>query len=788
MNIRGLDPFRVVELTRDVAGAFCGREFALWGANVQRFQLASEGRPHAWSPAIDGPAGGISALWEFLDSGKQRHMVPAGDLPRRLRDILPATDVVITDWSPAELRDAGLEVDALRADYPRLVVVMLRPFGLEGPYIDWQGTDLLVQALSGFMSMNGEPAGPPLKAPANVVACTWGVNGFVAALAALWERRSSGAGQAIEVSGVESAASFVRFLRTEYIGWPEPRHGGAGPPPFRCADGYITANVASPDLWEKVLAALGGDVAAARARIAGPCGEPVPERVRETMREHLLTQSARHVFEVCNALQISAGLVVSPPQLLDDPHLASRQYFERRPHPSLGEVIVPGRPSRVQLSPSPAPVEPPAPRTAESAPPLAGIRVLDFTQAWMGPFASMMLGDLGADVIKVESPRRPDVWRMLSSSTAPEGEPHWPTPANPSAHPWNTNHLFNATNRNKRAITLDLANAQARAAFERLVTSVDLMVTNYTPRVLENFGFTPERLWELNPSLVVVDVSGYGRVGPYRNFKANGATIEACSGWMSLFAPAGAPPFALGSWQSDAFCGLRMAAFALVGLLARDHDRHGRYFGTSMQEIAVDYIGEEILNASAGGTTPLARGNRHLDFAPHGAFPTTGSDRWIAIAIRDDTDWEAFLACAPAAGRLRQPEFATAAGRRANVDALETAIAGWTRDHDRDQLAALLQAGGVPAAAVLEPDEVLRDPSFVLREWFQPIRHPDLGEHRYNGFPWRFSRTPARVAYPPPRLGEHSEEIIVTELGFSAGEYRGLVEAGASGPLFARTD
>lgn len=785
MTARGLEDVRVVELTRDLAAAFCAREFALWGAAVRRVRL--QGRPPShWRPAVRTERGEVSLLWEFLDAAKQPVETPEGDLPGLLRELLPAADVFVTDWSPADLQRAGFDPGQIAAAYPRLVLVHVRPFGLEGPYAALEEVDLLVQALSGFMSVNGEAAGPPLRGPANVLAYGVGVDAFLGGLAALWERQSSGAGQAVEVSGIEAAASFVRFLRTEYIGWPEPRHGGAGPPAFRCADGFVTANVASPDLWEKVLAALDGDPDAVRGRVLGPGGAPAPARIAEVMREHLLTQPARYVFEVCNRLQISGGLVADPAGLLDDPHLAAREYFTPSERPGLGKVVLPQRPFRHELSPPAAPVALPSRSPGSTAAPLAGVRVLDFAQAWMGPFACMHLGDLGADVIKVESPKRPDVWRLLQSSTAPKGDPHWPVPRDPDAHPWNTNHLFNSTNRSKRAITLNLADERAKQVFERLVASVDVMVTNYTPRVLENFGFTPANLWKLNPSLVVVDVSGYGRNGPYRDFKANGATIEASAGWMSLFAPPHSPPFSLGAWQTDAFCGARMAAVALVGLLGRSRDSRGRAFESSMQEIAIDYIGEEILNASAGGVTITRRGNHHLDFAPHGAYPCGGENRWIAIVIRDDADWRALLGQVPEASALHDAAYATAQGRRANVDALDGELARWTAGHDRDGLARALQFAGVPAAPVLELDEVLHDPAFVGRDWFRPVTHPDLGEHRYNGFPWRFGRTPARVSAPPPRLGEHSHDVITGELGFDEAEYRALVDAGLSGPTLGR--
>jgi crotonobetainyl-CoA:carnitine CoA-transferase CaiB-like acyl-CoA transferase len=407
--------------------------------------------------------------------------------------------------------------------------------------------------------------------------------------------------------------------------------------------------------------------------------------------------------------------------------------------------------------------------------------VLDLTGAWIGPYAAMLLADLGAEVIKIESPRRPDVWRIFRP--AANGKPELPPGTNPRAHPWNTSFYYNAVNRNKRGIALDLASQDGREIFLTLVAGADIVMENFTPRVLENFGLGYEALRRVRPDLIVASFSGYGATGPYRDYKANGATIETIAGWTALFGYPDEPPMSLGEMEADPLSGLQMAALTLVALEHRAQTGEGQRIDGAMFEAATGYIGEELLRAGLSDEPPARLGNGDRAFGPQGVFPCTGNDHWIAISVRDDADWRALVTVAADAPALHEPRFASHVGRRAAAREVEAALAEWTSRHDARDLMRRLQAVGVPAGVVLKTDEVPADPQFIARSWFRPLAHPDLGERLYGGHPWRFSRSPLVWRLPPPRVGEHSAELLSALLAIDGVAYAALVEQGVSGSV-----
>jgi crotonobetainyl-CoA:carnitine CoA-transferase CaiB-like acyl-CoA transferase len=333
---------------------------------------------------------------------------------------------------------------------------------------------------------------------------------------------------------------------------------------------------------------------------------------------------------------------------------------------------------------------------------------------------------------------------------------------------------FNSVNRNKRSLALDLARPEGKELFLRLVADADLVLENFTPRVMANFGLAYDTLRQVNPRLVMVSFSGFGSFGPYRDYRANGATTDTTCGWAALTGYRDGPPTMMGAMEADPTTGLQMAATALVALAHARRTGAGQHVDGSMFETCVGYIGEELLLAGLTGKNPDRDGNRHRTMAPHGVYPCAGGDEWIAIAVRDDRDWQALLAVAGGGTGLDEGRFSTPEGRLRHIDDLEARLRRWTASWPARELMLTLQRGGVPAGVVQNYRQVLDDPQLAGRDWFQTIAHPDMGSHRYNGFPWRFSRTPALVRRPPPRVGEQSEAILREELGLSDEQVRRL--------------
>lgn len=775
---------RVVELANRLPVAYCGRQFALWGADVVRLEPSGGSSLRRSAPVVSADDGSeASVAWEYVSANKKvrRFEAREGRSRAELRALLESADVFLTDWPWDHLKEAGFEPSELEKQFPRLVILSYSDFRRTGPYAAYQATDLVLQALTGYMSFNGMRGRPPLKAPAHAVEYGCGVSAFAGVLAALRQRRLEGLGQLLEVSGMEATAALVQYTRTEYFGEPARRHGNNGPPMLPCADGHLFFNYMLD--WSRgfLLLALGIDEA------------NVPTDAKELgafFSAHTRKHRSAELFRTMSTLGATCGAVTDADQLLEDEHLRARGFFRDYPTPA-GTASFPGAAVHAgrtpMLEPRPAQVfrgwrareeQPGANQTAGQAlpRPLEGLRVLDVTQAWLGPYATMLLADLGAEVIKVESPTRPDVWR---------GVAEWPPCAPPQANRWNTGHFFNSVNRNKRSLTLDLADERGRALFLRLAERADLVMENYTPRVMENFGLGYDDLCKVNPDVVMVSFSGYGKSGPYHDFKAHGASIEAVSGWVSLFGYPDGDPITMGEYQVDPLAGLQMAASALAALLARDRSGEGQALEGSMMEAAVGYIGEEVILASLQPHAEHVKANRDRQMAPHGLFRCAGEDRWVAIAVRDDADWRALQNVMDDA-RLADSRYTASESRLALVDELEPLIEGWTQDRSPREVMELLQAAGVPAGAYQRTDEALDDPH--LRHWFAPMTHADLGTHRYYGFPWSFSRARLVAELPPPRLGEQSAEVLETGLGLSAREVDELMAAKVTGPVLSRRE
>ena len=488
------------------------------------------------------------------------------------------------------------------------------------------------------------------------------------------------------------------------------------------------------------------------------------------------------MFHLLNMFRMTTGIIFSPEELAADPHLRARGFLHEVDHSKLGRLTIPGasgQMSETPMAPPQAAPEPGAgtvgwgpvghvagkdgesPEAPSTAPPLRGLRVLDLTAAWIGTYATMLLADMGADVIEIESPKRPDVWRGVDAPL------RTPAMARPGSHPWNLNVNFNSVNRNKHSTCLDLDTEEGKALFLKLAARADLVMENYTPRVMANFGLGYDDLRKVKEDVIMVSFSGFGATGPYSDYRAIGASTEMQGGWDALHGYPDREPIMLGAMFADAITGLQMAAMTLTALEHRNQTGRGQRVEGGMFEAAVSYIGEEVMRAALRPGETSRRANRHLDIAPHGVYRCQGDDCWIAIVVRDDAEWRRLLEVAGPSAGLGRAEFATLAGRLEEVDALDAAISAWTADKDGRALMRALQAAAVPAGVVQDMAEAMEDEQFQAREWFIPMAHPDLGTHRYNGFAWRFSRSTCVAAFGSQRLGESSREVLSSELGLT---------------------
>jgi crotonobetainyl-CoA:carnitine CoA-transferase CaiB-like acyl-CoA transferase len=793
-----LQGVRVLELGRRTPAAYCGRQFAKWGADVVVVEDDTGSSLRQLHPLARGADGRVhSLLWNYVAANKrgldQRALAGAGAFAA----VLACADVLVTDWSDARLSALfDTTLADIRATHPQLCVVSITPFGLSGPYSAFEGTELIVQALSGYLALNGVAGQPPLRAPGHLTGYAAGVNGFVAGLGCYLKRLRTGQGDFAEVSEMETLAAMIPFLRVEYTGRDIVREGGneAGVRLFPCADGWVSMLPLNPR--QKAVFGEVLDIPE-HAWPTDLYDGSYRERVDKAMAffsHYTRRKTMDQIFEGLEQRGIVCGKALSPADLLTLEQLEARGYYRELAHPTLGELKFPGPAARLSElgmeEPAPAPVlaqrltpdllgwtpreRLPHDPAAAASRPLEGIRVVDLTQAWIGPFSTLLLADLGAEVIKVESHKRPDVWRQAS-----------PNPVaikNVRAERVNRSAYFNSVNRDKLDLSLDLKAAEGKALFLRLVQRADVVAENYTPRIMGNFGLDYDALRQHKPDLVMASFSGFGKSGPISDYKSNGAAIEAMAGWDVLHRYTDGAPVLMGFYQADAISGLQMAALMLLSLVNRERTGRGQNIDGAMLDAAAGYIGEIILAAQLEVDQGRG-GNGDPDMAPHGVYACKGDDRWIAIAVPDDDVWGSLLSMDGCPAALHDARFETTSARLSHHIELDACIQTWTERQDADGLMMALQAAGVPAGVVRGAAEGLDEPHLRARSWFQSLTHPDLGTHRYNGFLWRFAGGQAISRLPPPRLGEHSRQVLKEQLGLSDTDIDVLWEQGITGAV-----
>ena len=789
-----LQGLRVIELSTGVPGAWCARQFAFWGADVVMLEPPGGAPLRQAEPMVEGRSGArCSLLFETVAANKRTlSLDQLGE--GGLLALLTGADVFVTDHDDAALASLGVSLASLQEMLPGLCITSVTPFGLSGPYAGYRGGALVVEALSGYMSLNGEPSGPPLRGPAQLTSYASGVNAFAATLASLLRRLRTGWGDLVEASDMEALSAFVPFIRAQYMLGDKGREGGTdgGLRLVRCADGWVSAGIANPAakaIWQDVFEIpdtdwpadlYEGDPATIRAKAQAYFGPMFQARAAEEM------------FLALQGREVVCGMALTPSQVLATEQLAEREFFRDLEHPELGSLRVPGPPgkftSAAPVPPSPAPrledaILPESldwtPRPAVRRPdtrteaPLQGFRVVDLTQAWIGPYATLILGDLGAEILKIEYHKRPDVWRRHV--------PNPPAITNPDSRPVNRSHYYNSANRNKQSVSLNLQSDEGKALFKRLVAGADVVAENYTAHVMGRLGLDYAALQAVNEDLVMLSSSGFGKSGPWNPYRTNGSAIEGLAGWDSLHGYADGPPILMGFFQADPICGLQMCSMILAHLLRREMSGGGGYVEGAMLEAAVGYMADALVEAQLG--VPHERdGNRDRNAAPSGVYPCTGEDRWIAIEVPDDATWLS-LTRVIGAPELAGPDYVTRAGRAARHDDLDRLIAAWTRGHDADDLMLRLQAAAVPAGVVRGVVEALDEPHFAARDWFLALDRPDIGEHQHNGFAWRHANAVRPPVQPPPRLGEHSAAVLQGLLGLDQAQIDDLIKKEVTGSV-----
>ena len=749
-----LDGIRVLDLSGPV-GAYGGRLLADIGADVVKVEL-----PAGDELRRQGPFAGRrsdperSLTFAYYHANKRGTVVDyrSPDALGVLAELGANADVVLLTPPVAGFDPDSGQLSWAAAD---TVVCAITPFGLTGPYRTWRATHLTSCALGGVMFSQGPPEGPPVVMPGRQLYDHAGTHVAIAVLAALRERPTAG-GQFVEISAHESLGSYMfelhRYTNLQEIMRRRAEYPGVGGM-WPCRDGLVELAVATPKHWAGLVQLLGSPPELSDPALADPSvRQERTEELRAVIGPAIAAMDREDFVARAQELSVPCALVNTVGQFTQDPQPRSRGFFVRAPLAALGEFDVPGQPF-VSGQPLLAQYRRPAPRLGEDDPaviagewrsaprprtgpprPLSGLKVISFGMVIAGAVCATSLAELGADVIKIESPTVPDSTRRLRL-----GEPAVHEPSGMDTSP-----MFANFNRSVRSLALDMKQPESIDLVLRLASVADVVLENFGPDVLERWGIGYEKIAAANPRIVMLSQTGFGHTGPRSHYLAYGATVFSFTGLAQI-------------WGRSHGTHLDYPAVAhglfaiLAALAARDRTGLGTHIDQAQIEVAGAIMGPMLLDYTVNGHEPGE------DPPPGMVLRCSGEDEWLAVEAETADDWQrlARLAGAPDPG---------------DHAAVTEALGTWAAALTPQQAMRTLQRAGLAAGAVQNNEDVTRDPEHRERHFLQEMDHPDLGVAEYASPPYRLAKTPATIRRRTPRLGEHTTEILAEWLGMAPEE------------------
>jgi len=753
----------VLDLSGTLAGVYTGRLLADAGARVMRIH---DRRFDLGDPGTGYSVRARDALGRVLTAGHEQ----IGDVESGLAQ---ADAVIVSDETEA------IELAGYRRSRPEVVVVALTDYGLDGPWAGRRATSQLRQAQSGSTSSRGVPEFPPLAAAGETEQFLAGAYAAAAVVTALMARESSGAGDLIDLSLLEvSNLGQTLFGTTQAsmrgrLGEDFPHRSIQVPANERTADGWVGLCTISARQRQDLLLVVGReDLADDESHAYGNDHPEVDAEIRRSVEAWASTQSTREVIELASALRIPVSPLTTGATMTENEQLIARGFLRQ----GEGGLLSPGAVFRYTRNQSDR-LDPPRrqPQDETGAGPLSGIRVVDLTAWWAGPSATHFLAAQGADVVKVESAAHPDGMRY--SFVDDPSTDLW----------WERGPVYYAINTNKRGIALDLRTAKGREVLTELLLEADMLVENFTPRVLDSMGLDWKRILTDNPGLVTVRMPAFGLDGPWRDRTGFAQTIEQSCGlaWITGH-PKGAPIAPRG--VCDPLAGIHAAFAGLAALRGRHETGLGGLVEVSMFEPAVYAAFGQSLAWQLDGSLVERIGNRHHRHSPHGVYATSVSEEWVCVAVRTDDEWR-LLAGALDVDELRAADFDSVGVRVREADRIDAAIHEWMSSRDASEAVRLLGEAGVPAARVDGSGQLLDNPQLGHRHYFEYVDHPVAGRHPIPSLPFRVENQKGQWnRAPAPTLGEHTGAVLREWLGMPPAEIDALFEEGVSGYRPANLD
>jgi len=793
-----LEGVRVIDLT-DERGIYGAKLLADLGADVVRLEPITGDPLRARGPHIEGQTTQTSSLWHAFFASNRRFVsldLATSNGSSQLHNLIAHADIVLLCKDAFAVNEADLA--AAKLARPELIVIDVSSFGTSGPWADYLGPDIVAGALGGAASTTGDADTSPLKGFGEMNFMISGAYVAIAALSALAHVRATGQGQSVGVSVHECIAScleqvFMFYWYEKTLKRPEgkvlPRRGA-----MHWSDAYTVLNgkggsimaTPAPDFDRQLMWWIEEGV---HDDLIDPkYMEPENLRARtlramEVMTDWVAEKDVEALFFEAQSRHSPYGWVLPLEKVAENPQLEAREWYV--PY-QIGEetISAPGAPYRFSDTPwrlnayggigsaneevlndlnwhrKPATAD----KQATADKPLQGLKVLDFTHVLAGPFATRILADMGADVIKINSADR----------AVGTQDPH---------HPY-----YLMWNRSKRALALNMSQDSAKQLAGQLANQADIVIDNFSAGVLDRWGIGYKQISTTNKGVIYVQMSGMGDGGPWSKFVTYAPTIHALCGLTHTTSVPGREDIGLGFSYNDHQAGLHGTVAVLAALEARNRTGKGQRVDVSQFEVGVNFLGPSLLDFFANNKAARPCGN-DLPYdvqAPHGCYRcldetrSTGADeatqakineRWIAIACTDDTQWQSLCTLMQNPSWCQEARFSSAQGRHQAREELNTLVGQWTATNEAYDLMARCQSAGVPAGVVQDgADLVERDPQLAEVDFLQAMDdvHPTLGQTWFDRLPLHFEKTPCNDYQRVRAIGEDNEQVLKDWLGMDS--------------------
>jgi crotonobetainyl-CoA:carnitine CoA-transferase CaiB-like acyl-CoA transferase len=811
---------RVLDLT-DEKGQLCGKILADLGAEVIKVEPPRGDPARYIGPFVDDDADSEKGLlWLAMNTGKKSVTLDLKTDRGRMifRRMARKADIVLESFAPGYLNSLGLGYENLSRENPELIVVAITPFGQSGPYSSFVGSDLICMALSGEMNLCGNPGDRPIRISIPQAFFHGSLEAAVGALFALAYRHQTGQGQYVDVAVFESVImegnhnhAFWHMNRINIAregAWRRFGNIGRMRMIHPCKDGHMVMYTTGGRVFAPGLRAL--------VRWMDSEGleddylrefewesfdprnfsEKASQEIERRVHPFFVTKTKEELWERALTDRFIVAPVYTTEDIMNSNIFMDRDFWASLHHPELGRcAIYPGAAYKSTI-PNYA-IRGPAPRlgqdnalpskfdpdqSSKTGPSkkgkvdnheepkdgliFEGLNILDLSWIATGPSAVRFFADYGARVVRVESRTYPDILR--NNPPFKDKEPGDDRSA-----------YFALYNSNKYGITVDLKNPFGLELVKKLVAWADVVVEAFSPEVLARLGLGYEVLRSIKPDIILASTSQLGQGGPpFRGFGAHGAALAGF--WSVTGYPGGEPTGLYG-----AYCDYVANRYLVVAILAALEEKRqtglGQYIDQSQVESSLHFLAPALLDFAFNGRVARPQGNRDSRAAPHNAYVCQGEDRWCAIAVFTDEQWDALKGVMGHPAWAEEEQFATLAMRKDHEDELDRHLDYWTSQYEAKELMVKLQKAGVPAGVVARAEDLHNDPQLSHRGHFIIVDHSVLGTYASDSPAFRLSAVKPGNPSPSPCMGEHNEFVIKEILGLSQQEWNHLMEAGAFG-------